>query len=193
LNLEEECAARMGKGGKLMTHQDRIQEIDAVFGDHMDAELAGDLDTTMATMSADPHLVNVPTMIGGCGQEGVRGFYSKRLIGQFFPPDVEFTSVTKTYSDDRMVDEMVITFTHTEKIDWMLPGVEPTGRSVSVAFVVIVGLDGDKVHYEHIHWDQANVLVQIGLLDPKGLPVVGAGATAKLVDPSIPDPFFHES
>jgi carboxymethylenebutenolidase len=60
-------------------------------------------------------------------------------------------------------------------------------------FVVIVGIDGDTVEYEHIYWDQANVLVQIGLLDPTNLPVVGVGAARKLLDPTIPDPFFGES
>ncbi len=74
----------------------------------------------------------------------------------------------------------------------MLPHVEPTGKRVEVAFVVIVGVAQGKVEYEHIYWDQASVLVQIGLLDPKHLPVVGSGSVAKLMNPSIPDPFFGE-
>src|SRR5258708_7462385 len=103
------------------------QAMEAIFAQHMDAELAGDLDETLATMTADPHLVNVATMVGGAGAEGVRDFYANRLIGQFFPPDVEFTPVSRTCGDGRLVDELVISFTHTAKIDWMLPGVEPTG------------------------------------------------------------------
>lgn len=171
----------------------RLQErLDAIFNAHMDAELAGDLDKTLATMSPNPHLVNVPTMVGGQGAAGVRTFYQKRLIGQFFPPDVRFETISRTYGEQRLIDELIISFTHTRRIDWMLPGVEPTGKRVEVAFVVIVGFEGDWVAYEHIHWDQANVLVQIGLLDPTGLPVAGAGAAAKLRDPSLPDPFFHE-
>jgi carboxymethylenebutenolidase len=168
-------------------------KMDAIFGAHMDAELAGDLDTTLATMAPNPHLVNIPTMVGGAGGDGVRTFYSKRLIGQFFPPDVEFTTVSRTYGEDRLVDEIIISFTHTTTIDWMLPGVAPTDKRVEVAFVVIVGVEDDKVSYEHIYWDQATVLVQIGLLDPAELPVVGAGTVAKLRDPSIPDPFFGEA
>lgn len=166
--------------------------LDAIFNAHMEAELAGDLDGTLATMSPNPHLVNVPTMIGGQGQQGVRTFYSKRLIGQFFPPDVVFETISRTYSEERLVDELIISFTHTIKMDFFLPGVEPTGKRVETVFVVIVGIEGDKVSYEHIMWDQANVLVQVGLLDPKGLPVVGAGAAAKLRNPSLPDPFFNE-
>jgi carboxymethylenebutenolidase len=168
------------------------QKLDAIFKAHMDAELSGDLDTTLATMAPNPHLVNVPTMVGGQGPEGVRTFYAKRLIGQFFPPDVTFESISRTYSSERFVDELIISFTHTTKIDWMLPGINPTGKRVEVVFVVIVGIEDDKVSYEHIIWDQATVLVQLGLLDPTGLPVTGAGAAAKLRNPSLPDPFFGE-
>ena len=168
------------------------KNLDAVFGAHMDAELAGDLDQTLATMAPNPHIVNVPTMVGGQGPQSVRTFYANRLIGQFFPPDVDFETVSRTYSDERLVDELIISFTHTTRIDWMLPGVEPTGKQVEVVFVVIVGIDGDKVAYEHIMWDQANVLVQIGLLDPTGLPVTGSGAAAKLRNPALRDPFFNE-
>ncbi len=168
------------------------QKLDAIFQAHMDAELAGNLDKTLATMAPHPHLVNVPTMVGGQGPESVRTFYAKRLIGQFFPPDVKFESISRTYSNERLVDELIISFTHTTKIDWMLPGIKPTGKRVEVVFVVIVGIEGDKVSYEHILWDQANVLVQIGLLDPTGLPVTGAGAAAKLRNPALPDPFFNE-
>jgi carboxymethylenebutenolidase len=88
---------------------------------------------------------------------------------------------------------MIISFTHTIEMDHILPGVKPTGKFVEAVFVVIVGIENGKVSYEHIHWDQANVLVQLGLIDPKGLPVTGAGAAAKLRDPSRPDPFFNEA
>jgi carboxymethylenebutenolidase len=166
--------------------------IDAIFERHMQAELAGDLGATLETMAPDPHLVNVPTMVGGAGPAGVRQFYANRLVGQFFPPDVTFTTLSRTHSPERLVDELIIRFTHTDPIDWMLPGVAPTGRFVEVAFVVIVGIKDDAVSYEHIYWDQASVLVQLGLLNPDGLPVVGSGSVAKLLQPSLPDPFFNE-
>ena len=165
-----------------------VEAMDAIFARHMDAEVAGDLDLTLATMAPDPHLVNVPTMVGGAGAEELRDFYANRLIGQFFPPDVEFTPVSRTHGDGRLVDELIISFTHTIEMDWMLPGVKPTGRPVSVAFVV--GMEGDKVSYEHIYWDQATVLVQLGLLDPTDLPVSGRDAAAKVLDPTIPGPKF---
>ena len=175
-----------------MSTEDSHAKLDAIFQAHLQAELAGELDETLATMSPDPHLVNVPTMVGGQGPQGVRRFYAKRLIGQFFPPDVAFETVSRTYGETRLVDELIISFTHTIRMDHILPGVEPTGRRVEAVFVVIVGFEDGKVAHEHILWDQASVLVQLGLLDPKGLPVVGSGAAAKLRNPALPDPFFHE-
>ena len=176
-----------------MTDPNLIESIDAIFGEHMEAELAGDLDKTLATMAENPHIVNVPSMIGGEGPDGVRTFYANRLIGQFFPPDVKFETISRTYSPERLVDELIISFTHTTGMDHLLPGVKPTGKYAEVAFVVIVGIENGKVSYEHIHWDQANLLVQIGLINPEGLPLTGAGAAAKLRNPSLPDPFFNES
>ena len=122
-----------------------------LFDGHMEAELAGDLEATLASMTSDPHLVNVPSMVGGAGVEGVRAFYADRLIGKFFPPDVQFTNVSRTVGDERLVDELIISFTHTQEIEWMVPGVAPTGRPVSVAFVVIVGVEDGRIAYEHIY------------------------------------------
>ncbi len=156
------------------------------FQKHVGAELAGDMETTMATMSADPHLHNVPTMIGGVGRNGVRNFYKEHLVGKFFPPDVKMTNVSSTVGDTQIVDELVISFTHTTVIDWMLPGVAPTGKPVEIAVVVVVGFKDGKISHEHIYWDQAAVLVQIGLIDPKGLPVVGAESARKILDPKLP-------
>jgi carboxymethylenebutenolidase len=169
-------------------NQQAEQVMADLFAQHMDAELAGDLETTMATMTDNPHLVNVPSMVGGSGREGVRAFYADHLIGKFFPPDVEFTDVSRTIGDGRLVDELIISFTHTQEIEWMLPGVAPTGRPVTVAFVVIVGVEDGKIAYEHIYWDQATVLVQLGLLDPAGLPVAGGEAAAGLLHAALPGP-----
>jgi carboxymethylenebutenolidase len=137
----------------------------------MQAELNADLDTTMATMVAEPHLINLASGTGGVGADGVREFYATKLIGQFFPPDVEFIPISRTVDGERLVDELVIRFTHTEAIGHLLPGVVPTGRRVEMALVVIVGVRDGKVAYEHIYWDQAGLLVQLGLLDPAGLPI----------------------
>lgn len=99
-------------------------------------------------------------------------------------------NVSRTVGSDQLVDELVIRFTHSTAIDWMLPGVEPTGRRVEIAVVAVVKVDGGKIAHEHIYWDQASVLVQIGLLDPAGLPVSGAEQARKVLDPSLPSRVF---
>lgn len=165
---------------------ERQQQMVAVFEKHVGAELAGDLDATMATMSDAPHLNHVPTMAGGVGQSGVHAFYRDHLVGKFFPPDVKMVSVSRTVGENQIVDELFISFTHTTVIDWLLPGVTPTGKAVEMAVAVIVGFQGDKISHEHIYWDQAGVLVQIGLLNPAGLPVTGAESARKVLNPKRP-------
>ena len=169
---------------------ERQQQMVAVFEKHVGAELAGDLDATMATMSDAPHLNHVPTMAGGVGRNGVHAFYRDHLVGKFFPPDVKMVSVSRTVGQDQVVDELFLSFTHTTVIDWLLPGVAPTGKAVEMAVAVIVGFQGDKISHEHIYWDQAGVLVQIGLLDPAGLPVTGAESARKVLNPKLPARVF---
>jgi carboxymethylenebutenolidase len=84
------------------------------------------------------------------------------------------------------VDEIVIRFTHTIEMDWMLPGISPTGGRVEVPMVVLVHFRDGTLAHEHIYWDQASVLVQIGVLDPSGLPVAGAQTARKELDPRLP-------
>ena len=168
---------------KLNPNQQKMLE---VFEQHLNAEMTGDIETTMATMSDDPHLNHVPVMAGGVGRDGVRHFYTNHLVGKFFPPDVNMTPISRTIGTNQLVDEIVISFTHTVPIDWLLPGVPPTGKRVEMAAAVIVGFKDDKISHEHIYWDQASVLVQVGLLDPAGLPVCGGESARKVLDPKLP-------
>ncbi|MCH8236933.1 MAG: argininosuccinate lyase [Proteobacteria bacterium] len=71
-------------------------------------------------------------------------------------------------------------------LDWMLPGIPPTGKRVEVPLVAIVHFRDDKLAHEHIYWDQASVLVQLGLLDPSKLPISGIESAHKVLDNSIP-------
>ena len=152
------------------------------FQAHVDAEIRGDLDTTLATMTPNPHLNNIPTIVGGIGQEEVRSLYGSLIpSGKFFPPDLEMVPVSQTIDKDQLVDEHILKFTHTTEIGWMLPDIPPTGKRVEIPVVVIVGFKNGKVTHEHIYWDQASVLVQIGLLNPKNLPVNGI-ETARRMD-----------
>ncbi len=149
-------------------------EITNQFKAHIDAEIKGDLETTLSTMTANPHLNNIPTMIGGIGYDGVKEFYSSLIpFNKFFPPDLEMVPVSQTIDQNQLVDEIIFKFTHTTEVGWMLPNIPPTGKRVEIPLVVIVGFKDGKVTHEHIYWDQASVLVQIGLLNSSGLPIHG--------------------
>jgi carboxymethylenebutenolidase len=153
-----------------------------VWREHCAQEFAHkDADATMLTMTPEPWVNHVPTLTGGVGREGVRAFYATHFI-PCNPPDLALVPVSLTVGESSVVDEMIIRFTHTCEVPWLLPGVAPTGKKVEVALVAIVGFEGDKVKSEHIYWDQASVLVQVGLLAPAGLPVAGAESARKVVD-----------
>src|SRR5207248_6700532 len=140
---------------------------------------------TLATMVEDAYVNHIPVLTGGVGRDELREFYSKRFIPHM-PPDTEMTPVSRTIGEDQLVDEMVFKFTHTIPMDWMLPGVAPTGKRVEIPLVVIVRFRDGKLAHEHIYWDQASVLVQIGLLDPAYLPVAGVETAHKVLDRSLP-------
>ena len=140
---------------------------------------------TLATMVEDAYVNHIPVLTGGVGRSELREFYSKRFIPQM-PPDTEMTPVSRTIGEDQLVDEMVFKFTHTIPMDWMLPGIPATGKRVEVPLVAIVRFRDGKLAHEHIYWDQASVLVQIGLLDAAKLPVAGVESARKVLDPSLP-------
>jgi carboxymethylenebutenolidase len=142
-------------------------------------------DDTLATMVEDAYVNHVPVMTGGYGKPELRRFYSTHFIPRM-PPDLEMTPVSRTIGDDQLVEELVLSFTHSVEIDWMLPGIAPTGKRVEVALVVIVRFRDGKLAHEHIYWDQASVLAQLGLIDPAGLPVAGAASARKVLDPRLP-------
>jgi carboxymethylenebutenolidase len=144
-----------------------------------------DVNATMATMVPQPYVNHVPTMTGGVGHEALKRFYKYHFIG-VNPPDFRLTQVSRTVGASSLVDEFIVSFTHTTEIDWLLPGVKPTGRWVEVAMVAVVTFEGDKLASERIYWDQASVLVQAGLLDPTGLPVAGAETARKVLDTALP-------
>ena len=158
----------------------------SLWEDHMRYEFtAPDAAATVATMTEDAHVNHVPVMTGGTGKSALLAFYARHFIPKM-PPDLEMVPVSRTIGTDRLVDEMVRRFTHTIEMDWMLPGIAPTGRRVEVAVAAIVHFRDGKVADEHIYWDQGSVLVQLGRLDPKELPLAGRESARKLLDPNLP-------
>jgi carboxymethylenebutenolidase len=155
---------------------------------HMAAEMVTlNVDDAIATMTNDAYVNHVPVLTGGVGPQEVRHFYANHLIGQMFPPDVEIIPVSRTVGVDQIVEEGVARFTHTIVLDYLLPGVAPTNKRVELAIVVIIRFRDGKIAHEHVYWDQASVLVQLGLFDPTDLPVAGAESARKVLDPaSVP-------
>ena len=161
------------------------ETLSSVWDQHVGAEFAAkSADQALETMTADPYVLNVPLMIGGQGRKGVRDYYANHFVSQF-PPDIEIVPVSRTIGQGQVVDEMIMRFTHTIRVDWLLPGIAPTGKRVEMPFVVIVQFEGDKLAHEHLYWDQASVLVQVGLLD-RTLPVRGGEIAAQVLNPAQP-------
>ncbi|KAI0687790.1 NTF2-like protein [Cytidiella melzeri] len=139
---------------------------------------------TMSTMVAVPYVNHVPTLTGGVGFEQLARFYKYHFTKEnVTPPDTELITVSRTVGADRIIDEMIFRCTHTTEIDYFLPGVKPTGKPLELTVVGIVAFRGDKLTFEHIYWDQASALVQLGLLDIGNLPVAGVEVARKVVNP----------
>ena len=144
-----------------------------------------DTEATLATMAEDAYVNHVPVMTGGAGKAALREFYSRQFIPSM-PPDTTLTPISRTVGKEQLVDEMIFSFTHTQEMPWMLPGVPPTHRRVEVALVAIVRFRDGKLAHEHIYWDQASVLAQLGLLDAEKLPVGGVESARKVLDATLP-------
>ncbi|NIJ37439.1 carboxymethylenebutenolidase [Sphingopyxis panaciterrae] len=144
-----------------------------------------DVDATIATMVDEPYVNHIPTMTGGIGRQHLHHFYTNYFVHSN-PPDITSIPISRTVGATQVVDEALLSFTHSVEIAWMLPGIAPTGRRIEVALVSVVKFRGDKLWHEHIYWDQASVLAQLGLIDQTNLPVVDARGGRKLIDETLP-------
>jgi len=161
----------------LTTHQ---QTMLAAWQQHTYAEFGlKDPEAALASMTEDPYVLNIPSGTGAVGRAAVHQFYADQMLPNL-PPDLELVSLSRIFGDDRIVEEFVIRFTHTLKMDWMLPGVSVTNRKVEFVLVGIVGFQGGKVASEHLLWDQATVLYQLGILDHPTA-AAGVGSAAQLL------------
>lgn len=162
------------------------QDLIDLWDEHVRCEFtAKDAVATMATMSKEASVTNVPVMTGGRNPEEVLNFYAHHFIPQL-PADTQTTLVCRTIGQNRLIDELIFSFTHDIEMDWMLPGIAPTGRKVEIPLVVVVQSAEGKVTGERIYWDQASVLVQLGLINASQLPVAGAETARKVLNPKLP-------
>jgi len=155
-------------------------DLGALFDRHIAREFADfDVDATMETMVAEPYVHCVATLAGGFGGREVRRFYNEHFINQI-PKDAKVTPISRTVGKDQVVDELIVSFTHNTQWDYLLPGIPPTGKKVELPHVVVMKFENGKVAHEHVWWDQASLLVQVGLLDPENLPVAGVEQAREL-------------
>jgi len=157
-------------------------DINAIWNQHTNSEfVTNNPDVTMETMTPNPYVIHIPTLTGADGYNELKYFYATRFINKN-PPDTNLVVVSHTVGKTTIVDEYIFSCTHTVEMPWMLPGIEPTNKYFKIPLVVIVQFEGCKIANEHIYWDQSSVLVQLGLLDPAGLPIVGVQQATKLLE-----------
>jgi carboxymethylenebutenolidase len=153
---------------------------------HTELEFATkDAAATVDTMTPDNYVNHAPVMTGGRGRDEMIDFYGKHFIPKM-PADTSLRLLARTVGKDRLIDEFIFAFTHDVEMDWMLPGIRPTHKKVEIPMVVVVQFEGDKIACERIYWDQASVLVQIGVLDRASLPVTGIEQARKFENPQLP-------
>src|SRR5215475_9964240 len=173
--------SQKGESSMSATNKKESLDLGSLFDGHIASEFADfDVDATMETMVPEPYVHCVAVMTGGFGGEGVRRFYSEHFINQI-PKDAKVTPISRTVGQDQVVDELIVSFTHDTQWDYLLPGIPPTGKRVELPHVVVMKFENGKVAHEHVWWDQASLLVQVGLLDPANLPVAGVEQARKLL------------
>jgi carboxymethylenebutenolidase len=158
------------------------QELLETWQDHVHSEFVmKDAKRALSTMSQNPHVLLVPLATGGKGRNGVHNFYHDYFLAQL-PADMMPTPISQVVGKDTLVEEAVYSFTHDQVMDWMIPGVPPTGRRVEVGVVAIVRFEGGKIASEHLYWDHASVLAQVGVIDQAKMPVKGVESAHRLLD-----------
>jgi carboxymethylenebutenolidase len=162
------------------------KDITKLWDTHLQSEFAHKSpEEAMATMTNNPRVTVVSTMVGGRGKEELYTFYSKHFLNQL-PPDIEVTSLSRTVGQGRVVDELVVRFTHTVQMDWVLPGIPPTGKRIEFAMAVVVQTEGDKIVSENLYWDTSTIMYQAGLLTDPKLPVIGAEHARNMLSHTAP-------
>ena len=164
------------------TRRPQMSKLSKVFDEHIRCEFEKhDVEAVMKTMVKEPYVHHVPVLTGGIGYLGVYNFFKDEFVNKM-PEDAKFIRISRTVGRDQVVDELILRFTHDREIDAMLPRIPPTGKYIELPLVVIMKFKRGKIEHEHIYWDQASLLVQVGLLDPQRLPASGIEQSGMLLE-----------
>lgn len=161
-----------------------VEEAIEIWQKHTMAEFAfRDANAAVGTLTDDAHVLLVPVGTGAVGKEAVRSFYANSFLAQL-PPDLEAIPVSRTVGQGQLVDEAVYRFTHSLQMDWFLPGLPATGRRLEFAIVGVIRFRDGLICSEHLYWDHASVLAQLGLVDARatGAGVQGAEGARRLLE-----------
>jgi hypothetical protein len=134
---------------------------------HTDAR-KGNAQKALSITAPKPAVLHVPTLTGAFHEEDLADFYTEFF--QPSPTSLNCRLLSRTVGTDRVVDELSLSFNHNKVIPWLLPGIPATNRRIEVVIVSIVCIKAGKLASEKVYWDQASVLMQVGLLDPKLVP-----------------------
>ncbi|WHI45198.1 nuclear transport factor 2 family protein [Microbulbifer sp. VAAF005] len=168
-----------------MEYNDDEKYLIQLWETHTEAEFdLKDADAAIATMTENPVLIHVPVNTGATGKEPLRKFYRDIFIPQM-PADINLQLLSRTVGKDSLVDEFILHFTHSIRMDWFAPGIGATGKKLSIPHVGIISFSNRKISSEHIYWDQATVLDQLGILQ-SGLPVTGSSQCHRLLNSNSP-------
>lgn len=140
-----------------------------------------DARAALNTMSDNPHVLMVPVSRGGRGRDEVYRFYDDSFLAHL-PADIAPVPISQVVGANILAEEAVYQFTHDRAMDWIIPGVPPTGKRIEVGVVGIITFENGKIATEHLYWDHASVLAQIGVIDPARVPVKGVESARTLLE-----------
>ncbi|KIW97222.1 uncharacterized protein Z519_02614 [Cladophialophora bantiana CBS 173.52] len=94
-------------------------DLETIWEEHTYYEFADrSVQHTMSTMVQEPYVNHVPTLTGGVGRELLTQFYRDSFIFSN-PADTELELISRTIGIDRVVDEFIFKFTHTQDVPWL--------------------------------------------------------------------------
>lgn len=166
---------------------DMAKSLEILWDKHCDLEfVTKDADRTVdETMVEEPYVNHIPTLTGGRGKAQLKEFYRNHFIPKL-PDDTRTETISRTIGESRLVEELIFSCTHDREIDFLLPGVKATGKRLELPTIAVVTFEDGLIASEHIYWDQASALVQIGLLDSESLPVASYEVAHKVKDKTLP-------
>jgi len=143
-----------------MSAQDNVK----LWEQHITGEfVTKDENLSLSTMVEDASVMHMPTRSGGKGKAELRPYYRDMFIPSI-PSEWEHTVTNRVMTEDTIVEEAKVRLVHSKQMDWFLPGIPPTGKTIEMELVIVIQFRDGKMAAERIYWDQAAVLRQIGKL-----------------------------